>query len=807
MNKPLNFLLLISCVLAHAPVRAASDAADETARPRVTEASTANAIAAGGALIEADRMEFRMDRRLDAIGNAAIITDNQQISGDRIQYEELNETLRVIGNARIEGGGSVIKGPELRLNMGDTVGEMKQPTFYYKPAAPAAVSALPQTATSNAIRSNSRPLRNRLTKSAYDDSNKGYQPQLRTDTTAASRGDADAMFFEGQNKKRLTNARYTTCEAGVDDWYIRASEMEIDDFNKTGTARNARVEFLGVPILYAPKIDFSFQNLRKTGLLAPLIGTTTRSGFEVLTPFYWNIAPGMDATFGTRLLSKRGLQYQGEFRYMGETYQGGNNIEYLPSDTSTGENRYYAKLQHQQDFLNGWSAGYSLEKVSDDNYFSELSTRITTTSRVNLAQQASLNYADDVWDFNLLVQRYQTLGQRTFPYERLPQLTLNGTKDWEVGDRYVNTNLYTQWVSFNRSESQPNFLATPNGNLVTGVTGRRFTAYPSVSIPFTRPYGYITPKFGVHHTSYQLDNTDFTLNGVNGEYQSGTRTLPIFSLDSGLYYERNTRIVKNSYTQTLEPRLYYVYIPNRDQSAIPIFDTALADLNTSSLFQENQFTGNDRINNANQLTMAVTTRMLDARTGDQRFAATLGQRFNFTEQRVGLPGANLRRGDSSDIVAAVTAKLLSKWNVDAAWQYNTYDAELVRSNIGMRYNPEPGKVMNLSYRYTADLLDQINVSGQWPLSPRWYGLGRYNYSLEEHSPIEGLAGLEYDAGCWQARTVLQRVSTATADANYAFFFQLELGGLASIGASPMRYLERGIPGYTRSGEIQSSVTP
>ena len=589
---------------------------------------------------------------------------------------------------------------------------------------------------------------------------------------------------------------------GKDDWYIKASEIELDDFTKTATARNARVEFLNTPILYTPWISFSFLNQRKTGLLSPTFGTTSRSGFELLTPFYWNIAPNMDATVATRYLGTRGMQYQGEFRYLGETYSGIDNVEYLPSDASTGDTRYYMRLKHDQTLPNGWSTGYQFEKVSDDKYFSELSTRITVTSRVNLPQQAYLNYANDVWNFNGLVQKYQTLDGVSYPYERLPQLTLTGNKD--VGA--FNTNLYTQWVSFDRNPSSPLTSTTASGQvLTTSVTGNRFTAYPSVSLPMARPYGYITPKIGVNYTSYGLQNSEYTLGSVSGNYESTSRTLPIVSVDSGLFYDRQVRVVKNMYTQTLEPRLYYVYIPYQDQSMLPVFDSSQSDLSMSTLFLENQFNGNDRINNANQITLAVTSRMIDSRTGEQRLAATVGQRFYFADQKVGLPGANLRTGDSSDIVTALTAKLLNKWSLDTAWQFNTDRSRTTKANIGARYNPEPGKVLNIGYRYTEDSLEQINLSSQWPLGNGWYGLGRWNYSLRETRPIEGLAGLEYNAGCWQARTVLQRVSTATASANYAFFIQLELGGLASIGSNPLTLLNRGIPGYTSTGLLPDTV--
>ena len=762
----------------------------------------------GSIVIEGDKMDFYLDRTMRSSGNASIKKDSQSIFGDNIEYDVQNDELHVVGNTRIEFEGLRIWGPELRMKLYDSTGEMKAPSFEL------------DTQFTNVPYLNTVKATDSLDQEDYErdrlltDTANNLMSQNIEDTATyeanlgrqqgTSRGDAETVFFESENKKILEGARYTTCEVGKDDWYIKAGELEIDNYTKTATAWNARVEFMGVPLLYTPWIDFSYLNQRKSGFLSPTVGTTSRSGFEVQVPYYWNIAPNMDATIGTRVLSKRGTQYQGEFRYLEEDYSGINSAEYLPSDNNTGEDRYYFNLNHAQTFGSGWSGGYNIEKVSDDEYFSELSTRITVTSRVNLPQQGFVNYADDVWSFNGLVQKYQTLDDRSFPYERLPQLTLNGEKEWGLAE----ANLYTQWVSFDHKEDEPFRLETPNdGVLTTNVTGNRFTAYPSLSVPFAKPYGYITPKIGIHYTSYSLDNEAYTLTGPlaeTGDYQSDNRSLPIFSLDSGLFFDREVKVVKNRYTQTLEPRLFYVYVPYRDQSMFPVFDTAEADLNLGTLFLENQFSGNDRINDANQLSLAFTTRMIDARTGIQRLAATLGQRFYFSDQKVTIPGTAPRTNNSSDIVAAVTAKLTNDWNVDAAWQYNTDSSSTVKSNIGARYNPEPGKVLNLSYRYTEERLEQINVSGQWPLGQGWYGMGRWNYSLFENQPIEGLAGIEYDAGCWQARSVLQRVSTATAEANYAIFFQLELGGLTSIGSNPLSLLKRGIPGYSPSGTIPTT---
>lgn len=755
-------------------------------------------------VIDGDKLELHLDRKMRALGNASISRGKQKILGDVIDYNVQNDELHVTGNARIELGTATLTGPELRMRLSDSVGELSDASITIHPAPPNL--AQPNAIAPGAFSKKQGNLQNQPAGGESTLSTTELNAILGTQDFAEpsatllshqSRGDAKSIFFEGQNKKRLKDARYTTCEAGVDDWYIKSSEIEINDYTDSGTAKNAYIEFKGVPLLYTPWISFSFNNERKSGLLSPTFGSTTSSGFELTTPFYWNIAPNMDATLATRELSKRGVQLQGEFRYLDERFSGTDHLEYLPNDSQSNGTRYYANLKHQQNFGNGWSAGYSLEKVSDDQYFSELSTHIVTTSRINLPQQFNVDYANDTWNFNALAQKFQTLDGISFPYERLPQLTLVGNKDF--GE--VNANLYTQLVEFERNSHAP--IISTTGALVP--TGTRFTAYPSISLPMSKSYGYITPKMGIHYTSYSLNNIATNL-------ESQQRTLPIFSLDSGLFFDRDFKVASRAYSQTIEPRLFYVYIPDKKQSNIPIFDTSEADLNFSTLFSENQFTGNDRINNANQLSMALTTRLIETDSGIQRLSASVGQRYYFADQVVALPGVESRKNNSSDIIAGLSANLRTNLNVDAFWQYNTDDTRSVRTTLTSRYHPEPGKALNLSYSYRRDVqgaivnngINQFDVSGQWPLGQGWYGIGRVNYSMRENQIIETLAGVEYNAGCWQTRSVIQRVTTATANANYALFFQLELGGIASIGENPLTVIKRNIPGYVSSGLIPES---
>ncbi|MFW5431660.1 MAG: LPS-assembly protein LptD [Methylophilaceae bacterium] len=748
----------------------------------------------GAIEIEGDKLDLYLDRKMRASGNAVISKGKQKIYGDSIEYDIPNDELQVNGNARIDLGDSEITGPTLKMRLSEGIGEMKDASITQKKQINTEDANKLKPYNDPSVYTQSKLLN---TETALTDDPKLYQDNYREPATPigrttidpkfnSSRGDAEAVFFEGQSKKRLKNARYTTCEAGVDDWYIKANEIEIDDYTQSGTAKHAHVEFKGVPLLYSPWMSFSFNNERKSGFLAPTVGSTSRSGFETLLPYYFNIAPDKDATVGLRYLSKRGPQLQGVFRYLGENYSGTDSIEYLHDDDLTNDQRYFANINHNHILGNGWSAGYNIEKVSDDEYFSDMSTRIISTSRVNLPQAGRVDYVGDVWRFNGLVQKYQTLDETNFPYERLPQLTLTANKEWN----HLTADLYSQWTYFDQNKDAP-----------VAATGSRLTVYPSISAPFKRPYGFITPKFGIHSTYYDVNDNNFVLNGQSISNNSDTRTLPIFSLDSGLYFERDLGVVKNSYTQTIEPRLFYVYIPNKEQNLLPVFDSALSDLNMTTLFSENQFTGDDRVNNANQLSLALTSRMIDSNTGVERFAATIGQRYFFTDQKVTLPGGTRTEDNNSDIIASMTARLSNKWNLDAFWQYNTDKSGIVRTNLLARYNPEPGKLINAGYRYTQQFLEQVNVSGQWPLSRGWYGVGRLNYSIRNNNLIESLAGLEYDAGCWQARAVVQRVETATADANYGLFFQLELGGLASLGSNPLNLLRRDIPGYLSSSEI------
>src|SRR5262249_6267901 len=332
----------------------------------------------------------------------------------------------------------------------------------------------------------------------------------------------------------------------------------------------------------------------------------------------------------------------------------------------------------------------------------------------------------------------------------------------------------------------------------TLLTGTRQLYYPWASFPVRTPLFYVTPKAGVGYTYYSFPNSDVS---------NQSRTLPIVSVDSGTSFERDINYGGGEMLQTLEPRLYYVYIPFVNQTQMPIFDTATKDFNFASIFSENIFSGGDRINNANQITAAAITRLINPTTGAETLKALLGQRYYFEPQRVTLestlptapvPASTEPLNSSrSDLLAAFSGSLTRNWSLDAGFQYGVANSELQRVDVALRNQPEPGKVLNFAYRFARDSYQNVDVSAQWPLSRRWTGLGRFEYSLKDSALLEALAGFEYNAGCWVFRFLLHRFVTNTQERSSAVFFQLELTGLSRIGSSPLDLLRQGIGGYSR----------
>jgi LPS-assembly protein len=727
--------------------------------------------------VTADRLNGTAEQTIVAEGNVELEQRDMLLTADKITYWQLDEEAEAEGNVVLTRPDARITGPKTRISLEDEQGYFEQPVYTIRREA-----VMRQRTTPDAV--SSRPLHPGM-----------LDVMLPQRVTTTGSGKADRVDFEGEGQYRFSNATYSTCPAGDNqDWYAQVSDLKLDYDREVGDGRNARVYFKGVPFLYTPVMSFSLNNQRKSGLLPATVGTNTKVGVQYYQPLYWNIAPNMDATLTSRVMSKRGVQLNGELRYLDYNYFGTSRFEYLPNDTTTGESRYAYSVLHNQNLGSGFNAYLNLNGVSDATYFTDLSTRIASIAQVNLLRQGVISYASSWWTSSLALEKYQTLQipnqpRVAVPYASLPRINLNAARYDLPGS-----------LAFNFQGEYVNF-AHP-----TQVEGRRMTFYPQLSLPLQSTSFYITPKIGVHATTYQLQRQ------LPGQPDSINRTLPIFSVDSGVTFEREMQWKDSTYTQTLEPRLYYVNIPSRDQSQIPVFDTALSDFNFAQIFSENRYVGKDRIGDANQLTAAVTSRLIDRDTGVELIRGMIGQRYYFSDQRVTLnspanPNAEVARTErDADLLAAITGLVAPKTYVDSGWQYNPRDSRTERFNLMARYQPEIGKVLNGGYRYTRNLLGQIDVSGQWPFGGGWTAIGRYNYSTRDKRAIEVVAGLEYNGGCWAIRGLLQRLSTTAQTETTSFFIQLELSGFSNIGSNPAEVLRRTVPGYSRNYGYNDPVT-
>ena len=697
--------------------------------------------------IDAERIDGIGEIEVTARGDAELRQGELSVFGDYLKYNQEFGRVDADGGVRLQMGVDRFFGPRLRYSTLDDTGLFEEPRFLLQRDLPA-------------------------------------------------RGSADELEFLGRQKYRMKNARYTTCQPGHEDWYVEAGELELDYESEEGSARSPRLRFFDTTILAAPFAYFPLESRRKTGLLTPYYAHSSTRGLEAGIPFYWNIAPERDYTLTPVYMTKRGTLFKNEFRYLDRPYAGELRLEYMPGDEVLKRDRQGISWQHAQGFTPNLRAAIDYNRVSDDRYFVDLSSQVRQSSIGNLQQDAYTVYSNSIagnpYTLQARVQKFQTLQDPLAPivppYARVPQLNFGATVN-DVGN-FLDTGWNAEYVRFIHP---------------TLVQGSRLTASPAFAAPLLSPGWYVLPKAGLRYTTYNIENVPA------GTSSNPAVAIPWFSADGGLIFERDTSWFGDAFTQTLEPRLFYVYVPYRNQDSIPLFDTALADFNFPQLFSENRFTGGDRFGDANQVTLALTSRILQP-NGQEAFRATIGQRNYFSDERVGLtPEATRRTFHTSDLLASVGGRVFRHLTFDTTTQYNRRDSRPERYTVSARYAPEAAKVLSASYRYNRDPttpLKQIDVSGQWPIAAGWYAVGRYNYSLLDKRLVDGLYGMEYNAGCWVFRAVFQRIQAAAQVASTAFFFQLEFTGVGQIGTDEVvTLLKRNVPGYSITNPRDPTLTP
>ena len=580
-------------------------------------------------------------------------------------------------------------------------------------------------------------------------------------------GVASKVYLDDEEHQRVESATYSTCDIREEDVYLKTKLLELDRGRDVGAAKHSVVVFKGVPILYTPYLTFPLSTNRKSGFLTPSYGQSVENGFEFEIPFYWNIAPNYDATFTTRYLSDRGTQLKSQWRYLGNQFDGQIQYDHIADDQLFSESRRnFYHLAHSQKISENFSGDLLLQGVSDDSYFKDLSTDVAVTSQVHLPRRLGLNAHGDKLNAQFEMLHYQSLSFASPPFEKDPSLKVTISpsviSEFETGGFFETTRY-----------SHPT---------IKGAT--RSILSPYLQLPYENDFSSITPKIQYHMTYY--DSQDGS---------SSKRTMPIYSLDSSVVFERNIDIGESGLIQTLEPRIFYAYAPFRDQSQLPNFDSGLKGFDFSSIFTDNLFSGDDRINDADHVTVGMTSRFFENSSGIERLRLSGAQRYFNSGNHVANNTAN-----RSDILFGATGKLSQSWAIDSLLQYSGVLSRVQKHQHSILYTPLDGSVIKFSHRSERDSLEQYDISIKSAISGLWSTAARWNFSKDSSKLIEGLMGLEYDNGCWGWRLVVSRVLLGQNENNHDRYatqvlMQLDLKGFTRIGQNAMGLLREKVTGY------------
>ena len=586
---------------------------------------------------------------------------------------------------------------------------------------------------------------------------------------AGAEGAGNAAVIEMLNPEqaRVQGFDFTTCDVTDPDWQLIAGDVELDFEQGVGTARNARLEFKGVPIFYSPWLSFPLNNERKSGFLYPQLGTTSDNGIDIAVPWYWNIAPNMDATFTPRLIADRGALLGTEYRFLTERQGAVFNFDILPDDDQDDADRWLGRIDYRARLADAWSARLNFNRVSDQDYFLDLGNELGDSVVQFLRSDLSFVGRGQNWTLTSTFDTFQVLDQAVLdvnePYNRLPRIEFDG--NWPLPGN-LNFALDSEAVYFDRD---------------TGVTGFRLDMLPELSWRLVRPGWYVEPALGLRTTAYSLEEAPT-------EDDTPTRFQPIVSFDSGLIFERETG---SGNLQTLEPRIYYLYVPRENQDDLPVFDTRELTFGFSQLFQTNRFAGADRQADANQLTLALTTRLLEDETGSSIIDASIGQIVYFNSPDVELPGQALDAGDTSATVAEVNWRPSDRFLVSAGLQWDSEDRETDVAALGISWRGQDARQVQLGYRYRVDEVDQVDLRFRYPVTNNLNLISRVSYSFEDSTALELLGGIEYESCCWAIRASMRRyVRDRESEKRTAFFVELHLKGLGSLGRRPYNLFTR-----------------
>ncbi|QXX97328.1 LPS assembly protein LptD [Serratia marcescens] len=640
------------------------------------------------------------------------------------------------------------------------------------------------------------------------------------------RGDADKMKMRGANRYTiLENGTFTSCLPGDDSWSVVGSEVIHDREEQVAEVWNARFRIGGVPVFYSPYLQLPVGDKRRSGFLIPNAKYGSNNGFEFMLPYYWNIAPNYDATITPHYMSKRGLQWQTEFRYLVQPGLGLMEFDWLPDDKEYGKDnddnkRWLFYWNHNGVMDQVWRFNVDYTKVSDYKYFTDLDSKYGSTTDGYATQKFSLGYANENWNATLSSKQFQIFDNtdRTWSqtYKVQPQLDLNYYKN-DLGP--FDFRIYGQAAKFTSVNPY-----SPDAT--------RLHMEPTLSLPLTNGWASLNTEAKLMATHYQQDipvgfaaNYSMRNPGATAPTldDSVNRVLPQFKVDGKLVFER-PMIWAEGATQTLEPRVQYLYVPYRDQSNIYTYDTTLLQTDYSGLFRDRTYSGLDRIASQNRVSTGVTTRIYDDALVE-RFNASVGQIYYFSRSRT---GDRMTGYDNNDDTGSVAWAGDTYWKIDDRWglrgglQYDTRLNSVSLGNSVLEYRQDAERVVQLNYRYATpeyiktalntneipayqDGISQVGITGSWPIADRWAVVGAYYYDTRAKQSADQLVGLKYNTCCWAVTLGYERkitdwnTSNNTSVYDNRVSFNVELRGLSSdhsLGSAEM--LRSGILPYQRA---------
>lgn len=705
--------------------------------------------------IEGDRLGGVKDQSVEYQGNVALTRGDQFLGTDKLTYNEDSETYVAEGNVRYQDGGMRVVADRAEGNQA---------------------------------------------KDEHKIEDVRYQLVERR-----GNGGADSIELAGA-KGRMNHSTYTTCPPGDKRWELRAQRIDVDTDKGMGVARNATLRIGKVPVLYVPWFMFPIDDTRKTGLLYPSISNSDRNGFDYRQPIYFNLAPNYDLTLTPRIMTNRGESLGAEFRYLVPRGAGTIAGMYMPHDDLRDRDRGFFAYNGYQILSRHWQARSGIAWISDSRYFEDFSNSINGVSITSAYSYAGVFGTGRYWKSAFYANHYQladpSLTEANLPYSKKPSATFS----WEQPlTTWLTAGVDTEAVRFQKGD------ATINSKRFEFPGGSRLDVKPFVSVPLEGASWFLRPTAAWRYTTYQLDDGLAAQRGTDNRL---TRTVPILSVDGGLYFDRPFRWRGEDYVQTLEPRIFYLNVPYRDQSKYPVFDTGGLTFSWGQLFRDNRYSGADRQADANQLTTAISSRFIRGSDGREKLALNLGQIRYFEDSRVGLPGERILQKGKSAWVADASWSPSDDWSIGASYEW---DARLHRENMASlraQYLLKDDGVVNFAYRYRRNpgfnaalpeselnrsaLLEQADLSFLYPINDTWSVVGRYYYSILDKKPLETIAGVQWESCCVAARLVARRyVENSEGDLNSGLLFEIELKGLGSAGQDTRRTLRRAILGYYR----------